>query len=105
MASPAPLFHALGHPLRLALLEGLRRGERAAGDLPVPPGTSQPVVSQHLAVLRKAGLVRVRREGRRRLYSVEGGAVRRVRRWADRYGRFRDRRLLRPKRCLEEGRP
>lgn len=61
------------------------------------------MVSQHLAVLREAGLVRVRREGRRRLYSVDGAGIRRVRSWADRCGRFWEGRLARLRAHLESG--
>ena len=65
-AQPAPdLFRALADPTRRAVFERLAgEGELSVGDLVAGAGVSQPAVSQHLAVLRQAGLVTERREGR-----------------------------------------
>jgi len=76
-------LHALGDPMRRAILERLRQGPqpvgRLAGGLPV----SRPAVSQHLKVLREAGLVRERREGTRRIYGVELRGLVELRRYLD----------------------
>ncbi len=58
------LFRALADPSRRRILERLTRGEAAVKDLTARFDISQPAVSQHLAALRKAGLVRERRDGR-----------------------------------------
>lgn len=66
------LFRALADPTRRAIFERLcREGEKTVGALTARAGVSQPVVSKHLAVLKTAGLVRDRHEGRQTHYSVE----------------------------------
>ncbi|MBB3659664.1 DNA-binding transcriptional ArsR family regulator [Rhizobium sp. BK650] len=66
------LFKALADPTRRAIFERLcREGEKTVGVLTVGAGVSQPVVSKHLAVLKTAGLVRDRHEGRQTHYSAE----------------------------------
>ena len=70
------LFRTLADPTRRALFERLcREGEKTVGDLTSRAGVSQPVVSKHLGVLRKAGLVRDRHEGRHTHYSAQLGAL------------------------------
>ena len=64
-------FAAISEPLRREILELLRQRERPVGELVDHLGISQPGVSKHLRVLREAGLVRVRRDGRRRWYGLE----------------------------------
>jgi ArsR family transcriptional regulator len=71
MSQPDPVIlelHArvcktMAHPIRLALIEALRDGERSVSDLADAIGVTQSLVSQHLAVLRNQGLVRTRRSG------------------------------------------
>ena len=72
-ASPVAdrVFHALADPSRRAIFESLTRGEAAVTELTARFDISQPAVSQHLAALRDAGLVRGRREGRCVYYRVE----------------------------------
>jgi len=76
---------ALGDPTRRAIFEQLREGPRAvgeiAGDLPV----SRPAVSQHLRVLKEAGLVTERRDGTRRLYRLDPDGLAQVRRYFDEF--------------------
>ncbi len=64
------LCRALSHPLRRKLLMGLTAGECDVGVMQEKTVTDQPTVSKHLAVLREAGLVDVRVDGRRRCYSL-----------------------------------
>jgi DNA-binding transcriptional ArsR family regulator len=64
-------LEAISHPGRRAMLGLLLAGERSAGELAQHTGMRQPVASQHLRVLRDAGLVRVRKDGNRRVYSVD----------------------------------
>jgi DNA-binding transcriptional ArsR family regulator len=59
----AARFRALGEPMRLRLLNTLMAGERTVGQLVEAMSTSQANVSKHLAILREAGLVAVRKEG------------------------------------------
>jgi DNA-binding transcriptional ArsR family regulator len=69
-AAAAATFEALSEPMRRRILELLRDGERGVGELVERLGLSQPGVSKHLRVLREAGLVSVRPEGRRRWYGL-----------------------------------
>ena len=62
---------ALGDPTRRAIFEQLRRGPRAVGEIAAELPVSRPAVSQHLRVLKDAGLVTERREGTRRLYRLD----------------------------------
>ncbi|WP_027881511.1 ArsR/SmtB family transcription factor [Meiothermus rufus] len=59
----AEFFKALGHPVRLAILDALRQGEQSVSRLAEELGLEQPSVSQQLAVLRQRGLVIARKEG------------------------------------------
>src|SRR5688572_2355730 len=79
--SAAPLFAALGDRTRLLILEKLSDGERTVGSLVDAAGVSQPTVSQHLKVLREAGLVQVRPDAQRRLYSLEPAGFRVIELW------------------------
>jgi DNA-binding transcriptional ArsR family regulator len=70
------LFRTLADPTRRALFERLcREGQQTVGALTAQSGVSQPAVSKHLAVLKQAGLVRDRREGRQTHYSAQLGAL------------------------------
>lgn len=70
------IFRTLADPTRRALFERLcREGEITVGALTAQAGVSQPVVSRHLAVLKQAGLVRDRHEGRQTHYSALPGAL------------------------------
>jgi len=71
LATPDILFRTLADPTRRAIFERLcREGERTVTDLTARAGVSQPVVSKHLGVLKQAGLVRGRHEGRQTHYSA-----------------------------------
>ncbi|MBV9510431.1 MAG: helix-turn-helix transcriptional regulator [Caulobacteraceae bacterium] len=77
--SPTPrddLFKALADPTRRAIFERLcRGGEQTVGALTAQAGVSQPAVSKHLGVLKQAGLVRDRHEGRQTHYSAQFAAL------------------------------
>src|SRR6266508_1999047 len=67
----AVALQALGDPTRRAVLEELRDGPRAVGEIAARLPVSRPAVSQHRRVLKEAGLVTERQNGTRRLYRVE----------------------------------
>jgi DNA-binding transcriptional ArsR family regulator len=67
---PALVMKALGEPRRIAILELLRKGPRAVGEIAAEVDVSQQAVSQHLAILDRAGLVEARKEGTRNVYAV-----------------------------------
>lgn len=70
------LFKSLSDPTRRAIFERLcREGERTVSALTAGAGVSQPVVSKHLGILKEAGLVRDRHEGRQTHYSAQLGAL------------------------------
>jgi DNA-binding transcriptional ArsR family regulator len=83
-----PVFRAISEPTRRRILDLLAEGERPVKDLVDRFPMSQPALSQHLRVLREAGLVRTRREGRLRVYSVHAPLLREVHDWAGRYERL-----------------
>jgi DNA-binding transcriptional ArsR family regulator len=69
-AQAALALKALGEPRRVQILELLRKGPRSVGEIADDVDVSQQAVSQHLAVLDRAGLVEARREGTRSVYAV-----------------------------------
>jgi DNA-binding transcriptional ArsR family regulator len=71
----ANLFRVLGHPARVRILELLREGERSVGALQVELGLDSGGTSQHLAALRRIGLVESRREGTSVYYRVDDERV------------------------------
>jgi DNA-binding transcriptional ArsR family regulator len=75
----AEALAALADPTRRSVFETLRAGPRSVGDLARGLPVSRPAVSQHLRVLKDAGLVRERREGTRNYYSVDGDGLADVR--------------------------
>jgi DNA-binding transcriptional ArsR family regulator len=87
-------FSALGDPTRRAIFERLARGPRAVGELAREFPVSRPAVSQHLKVLKEAGLVVDERDGSRRLYRVDPRGVEAMRAyfdsfWSDALAAFR----------------
>lgn len=68
----------LADPTRLQLMWHLCQGEQDVNSLTTLVGAARPAISQHLAKLRLAGLVRIHRDGRRSLYRARGGHVRRL---------------------------
>jgi DNA-binding transcriptional ArsR family regulator len=83
------LFRTLADPRRRAIFERLcRDGEQTVGALTAEAGISQPAVSKHLGVLKQAGLVRDRPEGRQTHYSAQLGALAPLIDWASRMAGF-----------------
>jgi DNA-binding transcriptional ArsR family regulator len=88
-SSADPVFKALADPTRRALFERLARdGELTVHALTGPAGISQPAVSKHLGVLKRARLVRCRREGRETHYSAQPKALAPISDWIALYGAF-----------------
>jgi DNA-binding transcriptional ArsR family regulator len=85
-------FDVLGDPVRRRILELLADGEMTSGAvcaaIQAEFGISQPAVSQHLKVLRDAGLATVRPDGARRLYTVNSDPLQEVDAWFDRFRLF-----------------
>jgi DNA-binding transcriptional ArsR family regulator len=87
--APGALFKTLADPTRRAILERLTRdGEQTVRALTDRAGVSQPAVSKHLGVLKLAGLVRDRREGRQTHYSAEPQGLAPLIDWMNLYGAF-----------------
>jgi len=84
----ADVFHAIGDPTRRRLLDALGRGARPVNELARPFAMSRPAVSQHLRILRDAGLVTTRRSGRERYYRLRAARLREVYDWVAHYERF-----------------
>ena len=83
--STAGVLDALGDPTRRAVLEVLRGGARPVGEIAKDLPVSRPAVSQHLRVLKEAGLVRDRQEGTRRLYSIDTRGLAALRAYLESY--------------------
>jgi len=81
-------LQALSDPHRMAILSMLAEGERPAGDFVDALPIAQPTVSKHLSVLRKAGLVRVRKDAQRRMYSLDPKPLAELDAWLAGYRRF-----------------
>jgi DNA-binding transcriptional ArsR family regulator len=87
--TPDMLFRTLADPTRRALFERLcRDGEQTVGALTARAGVSQPAVSKHLGVLKQAGLVRDRHQGRQAHYSAKVGALAPLIDWTSRMAGF-----------------
>jgi DNA-binding transcriptional ArsR family regulator len=86
---------ALAEPRRQEILRLVRDGEMAAGEIASHFDVSRPAISQHLAVLREAGLVAERREGTRRLYSARPEGLQELREFLDGFWTFGLQRLRR----------
>jgi DNA-binding transcriptional ArsR family regulator len=76
---------ALGDPTRRAIFERLANGPKAVGEIASELPVSRPAVSQHLKVLKQAGLVTDRAEGTRRLYQLNPHGIRDLRAYFDQF--------------------
>src|SRR2546426_12198276 len=81
-------FHALADPTRRAVLDLLRQGSQPAGQIADAFPVSRPAISKHLRLLRRAHLVRERREGRHRIYQLNPQPLRAVDSWLEHYRTF-----------------
>jgi DNA-binding transcriptional ArsR family regulator len=84
----ADVFEAIASPVRRQILDLLRRGEQPVHELAASFAMTRPAVSQHLRVLRAAGLVREERAGRERRYRLDARPLRAVLDWAAHYEQF-----------------
>ena len=85
MANANRVFAALHDPTRRAVLERLRDGPRSVGEIARGLPVTRPAVSQHLKVLKEAGLVSDRSEGTRRIYHVDPKGLGAMRAWLDQF--------------------
>ena len=85
MTNPAVALTALADPTRRAIFERLARSPSAVGDLAREFPVSRPAVSQHLKVLKSAGLVTDQAAGTRRVYSVDAVGVAAVREYFEQF--------------------
>ena len=81
-------FRAIADPKRRLMLDAMMRGERTVSELTTLLQVRQPTVSQHLQVLRLAGLVGERRDGRNTFYSLKPTELATVADWLDKYRDF-----------------
>ncbi len=84
-ATTTDAFNAVAEPRRRQILDALAGGERPVNDLVRVLGLTQPQVSKHLRVLREVGAVDVRDEGRRRVYRLNGSALKPIHDWVKNY--------------------
>ena len=85
MAYGNAAFAALSDPTRRHVLERLAQGPRAVGEIAAGLPVSRPAVSQHLKVLKEAGLVSDRQEGARRIYAIDPRGLGAMRAWLDQF--------------------
>ncbi len=102
MHGQTAVFRALADPTRRAIFERLTRGESSVGEICGHFAVSQPAVSQHLGALRRAGLVRTRREGRRAFYRAEPKGLAPLVKWLAHYQVFWSERLKNLAAVVEE---
>ena len=101
-ATTSDPFNAVAEPRRRQILTFLAADERQVGEIVVAVGIDQPSVSKHLGVLRRVGLVRVRRNGRHRLYRANAEALKPMHDWTETFERFWKHQLQRIKERAEE---
>ena len=95
-------FAAISEPNRRALLDALLDGAKPVNSLVEAVGMSQPVVSKHLRILRDAGLVSVRPDGQRRLYSISAEPLAELDEWLGPYRKLWSERFDALERHLDE---
>jgi len=100
-ATTSDAFNAVAEPRRRDILTYLALQERAVGDIVTSLGMEQPSVSKHLGVLRRVGLVRVRRNGRHMFYRTNAEAIRPMYEWTKTFERLWQHQLHRVKELAE----
>lgn len=98
------MFQALADPARLRIIEAMKSGERAVGDIVVRMDIDQSGVSRHLRILAEAGIVQMRPDGQKRLYSLRKEAFDQLETWVAGYRRHWNARLDRFGAALERKR-
>jgi DNA-binding transcriptional ArsR family regulator len=101
MEAQIPLFHALADPARLRIVEAMKSGECAVGDIVGRMDIHQSGVSRHLRILSEAGIVQMRPDGQKRLYSLRKEAFDQLEAWVKGYRRHWEARLDRFATALE----
>jgi DNA-binding transcriptional ArsR family regulator len=96
-----PVFDALGDPTRRAILDLLRENERAAGEIASHFPASRPAIAKHVRILKRAGLVAERSEGRHRYYALNSRPLAAVDHWLQPYRAFWAARLVALKQLVE----
>lgn len=94
-------FNAVAEPRRREILTYLADAEKPVGDIVAALGVEQPSVSKHLRVLRDVGLVRMRCQGRQKLYRTNAAAIRPLHEWAGTFERYWQHQLNRVKERAE----
>ena len=94
-------FNAVAEPRRREILSYLASTERPVSEIVAALGLEQPSVSKHLRVLRDVGLVRMRCQGRQKLYRTNAEAIRPLHEWAATFERYWKHQLLRVKELAE----
>ena len=87
-ATTSDIFNAIAEPQRREILVLLRAGERPVTELAQELGMTQPGTSKHLRVLREVGLVRDRKAGKQRVYTLHASELRLVHQWTGGFERF-----------------
>lgn len=87
-AGPSDVFSAISAPARRAILGRLAEREMPVQELADSFAISLPAVSQHLGVLREAGLVTVRKAGKQRIYKLNAEPLKGVAEWVESYEKF-----------------
>lgn len=85
MANAERVFAALHDPTRRTVFESLRNGPKPVGEIARALPVTRPAVSQHLKVLKEAGLVEDRSEGTRRIYQIDPEGLGAMRAWLDQF--------------------
>ncbi len=98
------MFQALADPARLRIVEAMKNGEVAVGDIVERMNIHQSGVSRHLRILAEAGVVQVRPDGQKRLYSLRKAAFDELDAWVTDYRRHWEARLDRFGAALERRR-
>ncbi len=94
MGAASSVYRAIGDSTRRRVLDLLADRERSVSELVDAFDMSQPAMSQHLKVLREAGLISVRKAGRSRVYRLQAGGLLEVYDWVRHYERFWDQKLV-----------
>jgi len=100
-AAHADVYHAVADPTRRAILDRLRRGGSPVSELAAGFRMTRPAGSKHLGILRRARLVRERRDGRQRIYQITPAPLEAVAQWVESYRAFWHVNLLSLKRHVE----